>query len=301
MAAVNATARNVAELNQAILTASQAGIPSNELSDKRDLLVMSLAQLTGAQGRTAPNGTVDVFLGGIALVRGSLSADLTVTGATTMDDFRAGVDGPVTVTWTSNGTVADVGGDAGARIEALGSTLPGYADKLDAVVAKLVTTVNAAHTTGSYDLNGDPGANIFDPNATAQNIASLITDPRLVAASKEAPTLDALGNKVASLDGSNAAGMANIGELSTGPDASYRQMVVQLGAAAQTANRRMDIQSSVAGDVDAAREAQAGVNIDEEMVNLLSYQRAYEAAARVITTVDATLDTLINRTGLVGR
>jgi flagellar hook-associated protein 1 len=301
VAAVNATAHSVAELNQAILTATSAGIPSNELSDQRDLLVMNLAQMTGGQARTAPNGSVDVFLGGIALVRGPLSADLTVTGATTMADFRAGVSGPPAVTWTSNGSLADMGGDAGARIESLASTLPDYATKLDAVVAKLVTTVNAAHTTGSYDLNGDPGANIFDPNATAQNITSLITDPRLVAASKEAPTLDALGNKVASLDGSNAAGMANIGELSTGPDASYRQMVVQLGAAAQTANRRMDIQSSVAGDVDAAREAQAGVNIDEEMVNLLSYQRAYEAASRVITTVDATLDTLINRTGLVGR
>jgi flagellar hook-associated protein 1 FlgK len=44
-----------------------------------------------------------------------------------------------------------------------------------------------------------------------------------------------------------------------------------------------------------------GVSIDEEMVNLITYQRAYEAAARVMTAVDESLDTLINRTGLVGR
>jgi flagellar hook-associated protein 1 FlgK len=304
--AVNATARNVAELNQAILTASQSGIQSNELIDKRDVLVMNLAQLTGAQARTESNGSVDVLLGGIALVRGSSSAALSVTGARTMDDFRTGVAGPATVTWSTPtgavGAIAEVGGETGARVEALGTTLPDYADKLDAVVANLRDTVNAAHTTGSYDLNGDPGQNMFDPAATAKNITSLLTDPRKVAASKEAPRLAADGvTLVPSLDGSNAAALAGIGELATGPDATYRQLVVQLGAAAQTSTRRLEIQASVAGDIDAARESQAGVNIDEEMVNLLSFQRAYESAARVISTVDATLDTLINRTGLVGR
>ena len=44
-----------------------------------------------------------------------------------------------------------------------------------------------------------------------------------------------------------------------------------------------------------------GVSVDEEMVNLLTYQRAYEAAARVMTAIDQNLDTLINRTGVVGR
>ncbi len=87
----------------------------------------------------------------------------------------------------------------------------------------------------------------------------------------------------------------------TGPDSRSRQLVVDLGAAAQSANRRTDIQSVVADGAEASREAAAGVNTDEEMVNLLSYQRAYEAAARVITSIDEALDVLINRTGLVGR
>jgi flagellar hook-associated protein 1 len=295
VAAINSTAVNVAELNQAILRSTQAGIPANELMDKRDMLVMSLAQLSGAQGKTAPDGSVDVFLGGTALVRGSSSAELALTGAATMDDFRSGSASAPAITWTSSGSVADVGGETSARIESLGSTLPGYVDSLDVVTANLRDTLNAAHALG-FDLAGQPGQPMFAANATAKNITSLITDPSKVAASAEAPT-----NGVPSLDGSNAAALGDIGQLSTGPDATYRQMIVQLGAAAQTANRRLDIQTSVAGDVDAAREAQSGVSTDEEMVNLLSYQRAYEAAARVITTVDATLDTLINRTGLVGR
>jgi flagellar hook-associated protein 1 len=52
---------------------------------------------------------------------------------------------------------------------------------------------------------------------------------------------------------------------------------------------------------DSAVEADAGVNLDEEMTNMLLYQRAYQASARVITTMDEMLDTLVNRTGLVGR
>jgi flagellar hook-associated protein 1 FlgK len=54
-------------------------------------------------------------------------------------------------------------------------------------------------------------------------------------------------------------------------------------------------------NVDAQRESNSGVNLDEEMTNLLSYQRAYEAAGRMMSAVDSALDTLINRTGMVGR
>lgn len=301
IAAVNATARGVAELNQAILRTSQAGIPSNELADKRDMMVMKLAELTGAQTRTSPDGSIDVFLGGTALVRGSTSDELVVTGAATMDDFRNNGAAAVGVAWASSGAAATMGGDAGARIESLSTTIPGYVDRLDAVAISLRDTVNGVHTSG-YDLDGAAGTAMFSSTATAKDIAGLITDPRKIAASKEPPALAADGvTLVPSLDGSNATAIAGIERQADGPDATYRQMIVDLGATAQTANRRLEIQANVALQVDAAREAQAGVNIDEEMVNLLSYQRAYEAAARVISTVDATLDTLINRTGLVGR
>jgi flagellar hook-associated protein 1 FlgK len=82
---------------------------------------------------------------------------------------------------------------------------------------------------------------------------------------------------------------------------TYRGLVVQLGVEAQTANRRTDIQRGILAQVDSAREAQSGVNMDEEMTNMLAFQRAYEGAARFMTAVDQMLDTLINRTGLVGR
>jgi flagellar hook-associated protein 1 FlgK len=78
-------------------------------------------------------------------------------------------------------------------------------------------------------------------------------------------------------------------------------MVVGLGVESQTAQRRSDIQAKVAADMDVLRAADAGVNLDEEMTNMISFQRAYEAASRVLTSIDEMLDVLINRTGTVGR
>lgn len=77
--------------------------------------------------------------------------------------------------------------------------------------------------------------------------------------------------------------------------------MVDLGVQAQGVERHLDMQRTVTEQVDLARTSASGVNIDEEMTNLVAFQRAYEGAARVLTAIDETLDTLINRTGLVGR
>jgi flagellar hook-associated protein 1 FlgK len=53
----------------------------------------------------------------------------------------------------------------------------------------------------------------------------------------------------------------------------------------------------VTAAADGLRDSVAGVNLDEEMANMLAYQRAYEGAARVLSAIDSVLDTLINRMG----
>jgi flagellar hook-associated protein 1 FlgK len=77
----------------------------------------------------------------------------------------------------------------------------------------------------------------------------------------------------------------------------YRKVVVDLGTAAKTVAQRAAVQATLTTDNDAARQSESGVNLDEEMANLISYQRAYQAASRVINTIDSVLDTLINHTG----
>jgi flagellar hook-associated protein 1 FlgK len=118
-----------------------------------------------------------------------------------------------------------------------------------------------------------------------------ITDPTKIAASANAggPNHDGgIALKLAELAGK-------------GPDLEYRKLIVGLGVESQTAQRRAEIQQSITDRIDAYRDADSGVNLDEEMTNMVAYQQAYNAAARFLTSVDEMIDTLINRTGLVGR
>ncbi|MGQ0843538.1 MAG: flagellar hook-associated protein FlgK [Sporichthyaceae bacterium] len=295
VAAVNSAAAGVAELNAAIARSTSAGLPFNELADRRDVLISQLAEATGATARAGADGTsIDVYVGGVALVRADHAETLAVGGATTLTQLRSGAAVPPSVSWSGIGLPAQLSGELGGRVEALGLTIPAYADRLDDVAVALRDAVNAGNSAG-FDLDGNAGGPLFDPAATARDIAVVTTDPRRVAASTQAPS------PTPSLDGSNAAALAELGSGPGSPDAAYRQLIVELGTAAQTANRRVQTQAGISAEAEAARDSAAGVNTDEEMVNLLTYQRAYEAAARMITAVDQALDTLINRTGLVGR
>jgi flagellar hook-associated protein 1 FlgK len=78
-------------------------------------------------------------------------------------------------------------------------------------------------------------------------------------------------------------------------------IAVRVGSAAANATRSAQSQLAIASAAETARQSGHGVSLDEEMTELMAAQHAYDAAARVMTTIDQTLDTLINRTGLVGR
>ena len=78
-------------------------------------------------------------------------------------------------------------------------------------------------------------------------------------------------------------------------------MVGRLGVEVNAAVRRSDLQATIVTQITGERDSVSGVNLDEEMASLVMFQRAYEASARLLTTVDEMLDTLINRVGVVGR
>ncbi|PRY28709.1 flagellar hook-associated protein FlgK [Pseudosporangium ferrugineum] len=283
---INTTARSVAQLNDSIVKASASGLTVNELQDQRDVLAMRLAELTGATAAKRENGGLDVFIGGQTLVSGTLVRDVEFVGASRLED--QGVD-PVRLQWVDIKQPAQAGGRVGSAIDTMTTIIPNLSDDLDSVAKNLVDSVNAKHANG-FSADGSTGLNFFS-GTTAGTIKVLIKDPDKVAVSATAGTRD---NSVADA-------IADIGDSATGPDREYQGMIGRLGVASQGSARRAEIQAVVTEQVDAAREGEAGVNLDEEMTNLLTYQRGYEAASRVLTTIDSMLDQLINRTGLVGR
>ncbi len=283
---VNVAAESIAQLNDSIVKAKASGLTVNELEDRRDMQVMKLAQLTGASASHRPNGAMDVFVGNSTLVSEFTTRKLEVSGAARLEDQT--VD-PMTLRWADTKTPVQAGGTMGAMADTMTTIIPEISDALDAVARNLVQTVNALHANG-YSSDGSTGLDFFS-GTTAGTIKVAVTDPKKVAVSSTPGTLD---NSVADA-------LADVGDSLTGPDRQYQGMIGQLGVAAQASTRRAEIQLNVTEQVDMSREAHAGVNLDEEMTNLLTYQRGYEAASRVLTTIDSMLDQLINRTGLVGR
>ena len=298
---VNSAATNIADLNKAILRANQSGLPANDLSDQRDLLVMKLADQVGATVRHGDYGVVDVLVGGMTLVAGSTAASLATAGTTSVDGVTAD---PPRITTGSGGYAVRVGGTAEGQLNSLNTIIPNYRKAMDDTAVSLATSLNAAHLAG-YDLTGAAGTPLLGSSSgpiTAASLTVMITDPKKIAASSVPPTT--LPGPpivtVPALDHGNADALAQLRQSTTGTDASYRKMIVELGVQAAVASRNLDIQSVISTQVDAARESVAGVNIDEEMTNMLSFQHAYSAAGRLITAIDETLDKLINGTGRVG-
>jgi flagellar hook-associated protein 1 FlgK len=289
---VNETARTVADLNKSIVMNGHLGQPANDLSDRRDMAAMKLVELTGGTVLNRPDGSLDILVGGSMLVGGGTTREmLPPSGAHTIAEAKAGT--LVDVRWAdgANPKVATSAGKLGATLESLNSTLTTYSKALDEVAKNLADTVNTAHAKGQTDA-GVAGGTYFgsgsaDP-VTASNIRMEITDP------KELAMAD-LGADPGAKDGTNADRMADVAKDPNGPNVRYKRLVVDLGVQTQAANRRVDIQNGIVGDVDAQRAGESGVNIDEEMTNLVQFERGYQAAAKVITTIDEMLDTLINR------
>ena len=103
------------------------------------------------------------------------------------------------------------------------------------------------------------------------------------------------------LDDAAYAELAALAKSTSGADATWAAFVVDLGVQSASASSRATVAEAARSTASAAQLAQTSVDTDEETVNMLAFQRAYEGAARVLTAVDEMLDTLINRTGVVGR
>jgi flagellar hook-associated protein 1 FlgK len=316
---VNTTAGTIGQLNDSIVKAKATGVVVNELEDRRDSAVMHLSELTGATAQLRENGSMDVFVGNALLVTNTTVRKMSSTaGVATMDGQRDLNDGtmppttkPAGLTWADTGDVVQAGGTMGSMVDTMTSVLPDMASKLDKVAKAMVTSVNAA-TNGAYKADGTAGGDFFvgdfSTGRYARNMKVGITAPADVAVSGKnetnadgTPKLDASGNPVGTNDGSVATSLSAIAKQAGSPDQAYQDMIADLGVNAQTSTRRSEIQANVTDQVDAARDSESGVNLDEEFTNLLTYQRGYEAASRVLTTIDSMLDQLINRTGLVGR
>ena len=269
---VNQLGTQIATLNNSIRQATVGGVQPNDLLDQRDNLLDQLSALGNVSITNSTNGMVDVSIGGAALVTGTTSATIAETDMTSLTS-----------------------GKLSGLIQLRDTTIPGYQSQLDTVASTLISATNTQHAAG-FDLNGNAGGAFFT-GTSASTIAvnpALITNPGLIAASADGTP----GNANNALALAGIRNQVLIGSSSI--DDAYSQLVTKIGADTAQSNTTLSNATALTTAINNQRQAVSGVSLDEEMTNLLTFQRGYQASSRALSAMDDMIDQLVNRTGRVG-
>lgn len=288
---VNDLTSQIATLNASIRPIVAAGKQANDLRDQRDMLMDQLSELVHVSYLENSDGTLNIALGDRLVVDRDRSEQLEMVNST--------VTGGIEIHWTSDdSTLSLQAGELKGVLDTRNTMLPDKMAELDALAAKLIQDVNTLHATG-YTLSGVAGGAFF-AGTGASDIAvsaALDADPNAVAAAATADSAPGDGSialRIAQLQNSSSDGSPTIG-------ATYQQIISKLGSETRQAQAVKDSRQTFSDSVDQSRDSEIGVSLDQEMINLVKYQRGYQAAARLVNMVDQTLDTIVNRLGLSGR
>lgn len=314
---VNLAAQQIADLNKVLMGADANQQQSNELLDRRDMLLDSLSKLAGVSVSRHDDGSVSVHAGSLPLVDKGFAYPIDATLAQEGDmDPSAGIQSTRQFVWSLawNGTTNPLklaGGDLGALVDLRDKAIPDYMNYLDSLVRSVTAEVNARHTGGV--LPPVTPVDIFDIGADWMAIgvnAALESDPTLImaGAGSGAPGLFA----VAPGDGTRAQSIAAIrdaailtggpvGSRTVTPSEYLRSVHSMAGLQVQQAQRRSDASALQVAQAEKHRQSVSGVSLDDEMTKMIQYQQAYNAAARVMTSIDEMLDVIVNRLGTFGR
>ena len=295
--ALGERAQRVAELNGQISKAEVGGQEAAALRDERDGLLRQMASEVPIKVLEQPDGRVSVHLaGGPALV----------TADGRVNPLQARLD-PATdaLSVTLEGAGADVdvtgllsGGRVGGLLEAREGDLKDAADRLDRLAFDTASAYNAVHAAG-FGLDGVGGRNLFEPPAVVAGAAAAMAVSSDVSGRPEA--LAAAADPAAGPgDNRNALDLVALEDASFAEggtatfEAAWSGLVSAFGSAVRGAHSEAEQTAAVAQQVQALREQVSGVSVDEEMVSLMRYQRAFQASVRVVQTADEMLAEVIS-------
>ena len=311
----NSTIDQLNTLNQQIFNIAVKGHPPNDLLDQRDILLKDLSDISSIDAKFDEYGRVAVDLKGeggqkieILSFKSLNPAKMKIEENVTGDkkEVTVKIEG---VDEDGNDTVIDLDVNSGAlkgNMEAL-EQMNARKEDLNDFARTMAGKINEVHEAagGQPIFTTKDGADDFD----VDNIANIITanpeilkEPGKIVAGAASDSPDG--------DGSTALKIANLRtekitfgegtdmEKETTILGAYMDMVTKVGISKESSDKMIANQDALLGQLEYRRESVSGVSIDEEITNLIKYQSAYQANARVISTISEMLDTLINRTGV---
>jgi flagellar hook-associated protein 1 FlgK len=276
---------SIASLNQQIVAADASGGSADQLVDQREQTLENLAGLANFTTTAQPNGAVNVTIGGVTMV-----SNVSVT-----DNLQtySNASGNLLVQAQKAGTPLNLtGGSIEGEITARDGALASLQSGLNTLASQLITQVNSVYSAG-YDLNGNTGQDLFT-GTDASDIGvntSVASDPS---------QFQAAGAPGAAGDNTVALALAQLGNQKIAGlnnqtfSANYAQTVSDLGNSISSVNDQLNNSQAVAQMLTNDRASTSGVSLDGEMSNLIQYQKAYEASAEMITTLNEMLQTAVS-------
>ena len=275
---VNNISQQIYSLNEKI-AASPGAL---DLKDQRDTFVEQLNQIAKVDTVQDSSGRYSIYLGGTALVDPAGSYDMSVSiNAGNAMQFTIG---------TTNVNSLITSGSLRANLDARDTTIAGYIGQLNTFAGDLSTAVNNQQASG-FNLAGTAGVPFFSTSAgfEARDLTVAISDPNAIAASGSAGGVPG--------DNTNAQAMADLANSAiiagSTPIDYYSKLVAAAGADAQSANTYVKFQTALVTQLETQRQSTSGVSLDEEAVNLVQYQKSFEAAAKLISTGNDLLETIL--------
>jgi flagellar hook-associated protein 1 FlgK len=276
---VNDALTALARINLALKTAPQGTSGRAALEDQRDTIIGTISDKVGVDITLDPYGAATIKMndsGGPILLDGSnmVPSQLSISVAAN-GTFNMAVNDGTNVTAVS-ATSGALAGYAEAANQILGRR-----QQLDALAADFAQQVNAWNGQGS-DLNGDPGADLMS-GTDAASLAVSVTDTNLIAA--------------ASADGTSPnANLLALSDLrgSTGVEASWRGIVNDQALKVQSAQTSATSAASAKDSAYSDLDDVSGVDLDNEAADLMRFQQAYSASAKIIQTARETLQTVLD-------
>lgn len=335
---VNSILQQIAELNEQITKVEPNGYLPNDLYDARDMLLDQLSAIvpietdyvkSGGRALAVAEGAVIVKVKlkdeTIEVVNGNSFSKMSVSPAGgegnptgPIEKFSFGgkefeIDKMIG-SGTMRSLIDSYGHSNGTDVKGL---YPDMIKQLDKMAAEFAKEFNRVHALGT-DLNGDKGIEFFvskdnaNTDITAGNIyvnKELIENSGKLAASGSKEVDPTLGAPGAGQEGNGANALllskmqfTTLAGLDGATVQSFFQgLIGKLGVDGEQANRLAFNTTTLLSAVEHRRASISSVSLDEEMTDMIRFQQAYNASARMITVVDETLDKIINGMGVVGR
>ncbi len=289
---INVIAQQISDLNKQIVQVESSGDHSNDLRDRRDLLLDQLSQLARVGIQEDTTGAVTVSLGNGLLVTNQMANKLT-----TQTDPLTGLH---SVQWPDGTNISFTSGTMKGLFHSRDVIVESQLTQLNDLASQFISKFNTQHQSG-FGLNSSTGNSFF----AGTDASDMQVDAAIMS---ELDNIAAAGGvlPVAPGNNTNALLLAALKHDTTAMGTStfddyYRGMAAQLGVDSQAAEKMVNNQQLVLSQLENQRQQISGVSLDEEMTSMIKFQHAYNAAARVVTSVDEMLDTIINRLGVVGR